>query len=127
MLGYESSELADRHVESILSVANRLFFHTYFYPYIQLYGQVKQMYLALRTKDGRNLPRADERRSAGARRRALHRLRRFGDEQAHRARKRHFAYENAAGSALPGHAGGERAARTAPCRIRGQAAGTASA
>lgn len=56
MLGYESLELANRHVESILSVANRLFFHTYFYPYIQLYGHVKEMYLALRTKDGRDLP-----------------------------------------------------------------------
>ncbi|WP_217592608.1 sensor domain-containing diguanylate cyclase [Cohnella sp. GbtcB17] len=56
MLGYDSLELANRHVESILSVANRLFFHTYFYPYIQLYGHVKEMYLALRTKDGRDLP-----------------------------------------------------------------------
>ncbi|MFC3798837.1 diguanylate cyclase [Cohnella sp. GCM10012308] len=56
MLGYESRELADRHVESVLSVANRLFFHTYFYPYIQLYGLVKEMYLALRTKDGRDIP-----------------------------------------------------------------------
>ncbi|WP_271754476.1 sensor domain-containing diguanylate cyclase [Cohnella sp. JJ-181] len=56
MLGYGGSELTDRHIEAILSVTNKLFFHTYFYPYIRLYGHVKEMYLSLRTKDGRELP-----------------------------------------------------------------------
>lgn len=56
MLGYDREELLERHIESTMSVANKMFFHTYFYPYIQLYGQVNEMYLSFRTKDGKDLP-----------------------------------------------------------------------
>ncbi|WP_336775822.1 sensor domain-containing diguanylate cyclase [Paenibacillus sp. MMO-58] len=56
MLGYDREELLERHIESTMSVANKMFFHTYFYPYIQLYGQVNEMYLSLRTKEGKDLP-----------------------------------------------------------------------
>ncbi|MCM3629577.1 sensor domain-containing diguanylate cyclase [Paenibacillus glycanilyticus] len=56
MLGYDREELLERHIESAMSLANRMFFHTYFYPYIQLYGQVNEMYLTFRTKDGKDLP-----------------------------------------------------------------------
>ncbi|GMK48659.1 hypothetical protein PghCCS26_57890 [Paenibacillus glycanilyticus] len=56
MLGYDREELLERHIESTMSVANKMFFHTYFYPYIQLYGQVDEMYFSFRTKDGKDLP-----------------------------------------------------------------------
>lgn len=56
MLGYDREELLERHIESTMSVANKMFFHTYFYPYIQLYGQVNEMYFSFRTKEGKDLP-----------------------------------------------------------------------
>lgn len=56
MLGYERSELMGRHVESTMSVTNKLFFHTYFYPYIQLYGRVDEMYFTFRTSDQQDVP-----------------------------------------------------------------------
>ncbi|CAM3176340.1 hypothetical protein PALU110988_06535 [Paenibacillus lupini] len=30
MLGYEREELLERHIESTMSVTNKMFFHTYF-------------------------------------------------------------------------------------------------
>ncbi|WP_336790217.1 sensor domain-containing diguanylate cyclase [Paenibacillus sp. MMO-177] len=56
MLGYDREELLERHIESTMSVANKMFFHTYFYPYIQLYSQVNEMYFSFRTKEGKDLP-----------------------------------------------------------------------
>ncbi|MET3940539.1 diguanylate cyclase (GGDEF)-like protein/PAS domain S-box-containing protein [Paenibacillus sp. PvP094] len=56
MLGYERSELMGRHIESTMSVTNKLFFHTYFYPYIQLYGRVDEMYFTFRTSDQQDVP-----------------------------------------------------------------------
>jgi len=56
MLQYERSELLGRHIESTMSVTNKLFFHTYFYPYIQLYGHVNEMYFSFRTSKQQDLP-----------------------------------------------------------------------
>jgi len=56
MLHYERSELLGRHIESTMSVTNKLFFHTYFYPFIQLYGHVNEMYFSFRTSTHQDLP-----------------------------------------------------------------------
>ncbi|NEU64793.1 sensor domain-containing diguanylate cyclase [Paenibacillus sp. ALJ109b] len=56
LLGYERNELLGRHMESTMSVTNKLFFHTYFYPYIQLYGHVDEMYFSFRTSDQQDVP-----------------------------------------------------------------------
>ena len=56
MLVYERHELLDRHIESTMSVTNKLFFHTYFYPYIQLYGHVSEMYFSFRTSNQQDVP-----------------------------------------------------------------------
>ncbi|MCM3206149.1 sensor domain-containing diguanylate cyclase [Paenibacillus illinoisensis] len=56
MLGYERSELMGRHIESTMSLTNKLFFHTYFYPYIQLYGRVDEMYFTFRTRNQQDVP-----------------------------------------------------------------------
>jgi len=55
-LGFEREELIGRHIETILTAANRIFYHTYFYPMLQLNGQVNEIYLALKTKDGQEIP-----------------------------------------------------------------------
>ncbi|WP_042167807.1 diguanylate cyclase [Paenibacillus gorillae] len=56
MLLYERHELLGRHIESVMSVTNKLFFHTYFYPYIQMHGHVNEMYISLRTNAQQDLP-----------------------------------------------------------------------
>ncbi|GAS83301.1 MULTISPECIES: sensor domain-containing diguanylate cyclase [Paenibacillus] len=56
MLGYERDELVGQHIESTMSVSNKVFFHTYFYPYIQLYGHVDEMYFTFRTRDQQPVP-----------------------------------------------------------------------
>ncbi|SFJ73652.1 diguanylate cyclase (GGDEF) domain-containing protein [Paenibacillus sp. UNC496MF] len=56
MLSLERGDLAGRHIETAMSVTNKLFFHTYFYPYIRLYGQVDEMYLSLRASGGEDIP-----------------------------------------------------------------------
>lgn len=56
MLVYDRQDLHDRHIESFMSVTNKLFFHTYFYPFIQLYGHVSEMYFSFRTSDHQDVP-----------------------------------------------------------------------
>ncbi len=56
MLRTKREELLDKHIETTLSVTNKMFFHTYFYPYIQLYGHVDEMYISFRTADSGNIP-----------------------------------------------------------------------
>ncbi|WP_458463196.1 sensor domain-containing diguanylate cyclase [Paenibacillus sp.] len=56
LLGYERDELMGQHIESTMSVTNKLFFHTYFYPYIQLYGHVDEVYFTFRTRDQQVVP-----------------------------------------------------------------------
>ncbi|MBM7567553.1 sensor domain-containing diguanylate cyclase [Paenibacillus sacheonensis] len=56
MLRYERDGLLGQHIESAMSVTNKLFFHTYFYPYIQLYGHVNEMYFSLRTSAREDVP-----------------------------------------------------------------------
>ncbi|MFC5530786.1 sensor domain-containing diguanylate cyclase [Cohnella yongneupensis] len=56
MLAYERDDLLGKHIESFLSVTNKLFFHTYFYPFIQLYGQVGEIFLSLRASDQLDIP-----------------------------------------------------------------------
>lgn len=56
MLGYIQEELIHTHIESIMSITNKLLFHTYFYPFIQLNGHVEEMYLTLKDSKGHNVP-----------------------------------------------------------------------
>ncbi|MGO4528609.1 diguanylate cyclase [Paenibacillus sp. 2TAF8] len=56
MIGRERDELMGKHIESIMSVTNKVFFHTYFYPYIQLYGHVDEMYFSFRNRDQEDVP-----------------------------------------------------------------------
>lgn len=56
MLGFDRQELLNRHLETTMSLTNKLFFHTYFYPYIQLYGHVNEMYFSFKTRDQLDVP-----------------------------------------------------------------------
>ncbi|WP_338554376.1 sensor domain-containing diguanylate cyclase [Paenibacillus sp. KS-LC4] len=56
MLHYERNELLGQHIHSTMSVTNKMFFQTYFYPYIQLYGHVDEMYFSFRTSSHEDMP-----------------------------------------------------------------------
>lgn len=56
LLEYERDEMIGQHVETFMSISNKLFFHTYFYPFMQLYGQANEIYLSLKAKSGLEVP-----------------------------------------------------------------------
>lgn len=56
IMGYSRENLVDNHFESIMSTANKLIFHTYFYPFINLNGHVEEMFLSLKDNKGLAIP-----------------------------------------------------------------------
>ncbi|MFJ7828483.1 diguanylate cyclase [Psychrobacillus sp. NPDC096623] len=56
MGNYTRDNLISNHIESIMSVANKLLFHSYFYPFIQLNGYVDEIYLNLKGSTGTDIP-----------------------------------------------------------------------
>lgn len=56
IMGYSRVNLVDNHFESIMSTANKLIFHTYFYPFINLNGHVEEMFLSLKDHKGLAIP-----------------------------------------------------------------------
>ncbi|WNS42390.1 sensor domain-containing diguanylate cyclase [Paenibacillus sp. MMS20-IR301] len=55
-MGYEREDLAGKHLESLMSKANRLVFHSYFYPNINLNGHVDELFLSLKDHNGQSIP-----------------------------------------------------------------------
>lgn len=53
--GYEKQQLVNVHIEKFLTVANKLIFHSYFYPNINLYNNVSEFFIHLRHADGKNV------------------------------------------------------------------------
>ena len=51
-LGYPRDELVGRHVETIFTVAGRLFFQTHFFPLVRMQGRAQEVFLMLRARDG---------------------------------------------------------------------------
>jgi signal transduction histidine kinase len=56
LLGYEPADLAGRHFELILGVGGKIFYHTHFFPILKLKGEVEEVYLSLRTREGTDIP-----------------------------------------------------------------------
>lgn len=56
MLGYTRVELLGWHMEKLLPPGGRIFYHTHIFPLLKLQGFVEEIYMALRTKDGRDVP-----------------------------------------------------------------------
>jgi sigma-B regulation protein RsbU (phosphoserine phosphatase) len=56
LLGHEPDELLGRHVETILTIAGRIFYQTHFFPLLKLHGRVDEIYLSLRSKGGAEVP-----------------------------------------------------------------------
>jgi PAS domain S-box-containing protein len=56
LLAYTRVELLGWHVEKLLPPGGRIFYHTYLFPMLKVQESVEEIYLALRTKDGRDVP-----------------------------------------------------------------------
>jgi PAS domain S-box-containing protein len=55
LLGYSDSELSGKHVETILTVAGRIFFQTHLFPLVRMQGRASEVFLLLRKRDGSDL------------------------------------------------------------------------
>jgi PAS domain S-box-containing protein len=56
LLGYTRIELHGWHVEKILFPGARIFYQTHLFPMLKMHGLVEEIYLALRAKDGKDIP-----------------------------------------------------------------------
>lgn len=56
LLGYKREDLMHKHIESIMSKANQLVFHSYFYPNINLHGHVEELFIHLKDGSGGSVP-----------------------------------------------------------------------
>lgn len=55
-LGYSHDELLDKHVETIFTIATRIFFQTHLFPMVSMQGFANEIYLTLRSQSGDELP-----------------------------------------------------------------------
>ena len=55
-LGYEYDEVINTNIESLLSIANKMMFHTLFFLQLQLNGRVDEVNLTVRSKSGQAIP-----------------------------------------------------------------------
>ncbi|MGE7984849.1 diguanylate cyclase [Lysinibacillus fusiformis] len=55
-IGFEQVDLLQQHLEILLSTANKLIFHSYFYPTINLEQQVEELFIHLKHKEGMAIP-----------------------------------------------------------------------
>ncbi|MBY0009190.1 sensor domain-containing diguanylate cyclase [Paenibacillus typhae] len=56
LMGYTREALLHKHIESIMSKANQLVFHSYFYPNIKLHGHVEELFISLKDVSGGTVP-----------------------------------------------------------------------
>ncbi|MEO9163364.1 MAG: HAMP domain-containing sensor histidine kinase [Casimicrobiaceae bacterium] len=55
-LGYEPGELVGERIDTLLSMAGRIFHQTHFFPLLRVQGNAEEIYLVLRTRGGLELP-----------------------------------------------------------------------
>jgi PAS domain S-box-containing protein len=56
MLGYSRAELEGWHLQKILPPGGRIFYQTHVFPLLKLHGMAEEIYIALRGRDGVDLP-----------------------------------------------------------------------
>jgi PAS domain S-box-containing protein len=56
MLGCTRHDLLGWHIDKMLPAGGRIFYQTYVFPLLKVQGQVEEIYIALRTSDGRDIP-----------------------------------------------------------------------
>ena len=56
LLAYERHELDGHHIDTLLPLAGRVFFHTYLFPLVAMHGKAEEIFLNLRSKQGAQVP-----------------------------------------------------------------------
>jgi PAS domain S-box-containing protein len=56
LLDYAREELSGGHLQKILSPGGRVFYQTHFFPLLKLQGEVEEVYMSLRGKNGEEIP-----------------------------------------------------------------------
>lgn len=56
LLGYRTNELEGKNIDSILSVASRIFYNTHFFPILKLHARADEIFITMRTRDKGELP-----------------------------------------------------------------------
>lgn len=56
LVGHDRGDVIGAHVETILTVGARLFYHTHFFPMLKMKGEVEEVYLSLRANDDTDVP-----------------------------------------------------------------------
>lgn len=56
MLEYERTDIEEEPFEKLLTIANRIFYHTHFFPLLKLHGKAEEIFLTLRSKSGAHVP-----------------------------------------------------------------------
>ena len=56
LLAYERRELDGSHIDTLLPLAGRVFFHTYILPLVAMHGKAEEIFLTLRSKQGTQVP-----------------------------------------------------------------------
>ena len=56
MLGYTRVELQGWHLQKILPPGARIFYNTHVFPILKMHGAADEIYIALRTRDGHDVP-----------------------------------------------------------------------
>ncbi|MFJ7736866.1 sensor domain-containing diguanylate cyclase [Lysinibacillus sp. NPDC097287] len=55
-MGYKQADLLNEHVERLMSMANKLIFHSYFYPTISLNEHVEELFINFKDSKGISVP-----------------------------------------------------------------------
>jgi len=55
-MGYEQEDLINKHIEILMSTPNKLIFHSYFYPSINLNNHIDELFISLKHHDGLSIP-----------------------------------------------------------------------
>jgi sigma-B regulation protein RsbU (phosphoserine phosphatase) len=55
-LGYGLTDLKGKKLESLMSIASRIFYQTHFFPLLALHGRAEEIFMNLIAKDGAQLP-----------------------------------------------------------------------
>lgn len=55
-MGYERVDLLHQHIEFLMSMPNKMIFHSYFYPNINLNDHVEELFISLKHRTGAAIP-----------------------------------------------------------------------
>lgn len=56
ILGYQAEELVNKKIESLFTVATKIFYQTHFYPLLKMQGHAEEIFITLKKSNGEEVP-----------------------------------------------------------------------